>query len=121
MGYESCEMEPGMCLKYCGEHYEHIAVCVDDLLISSKDPQGAADDLTNKHHFKLMGTGPISYHLGCDFERDEDGTLYFLPRKCIEKLEECYFNMFGSNPKITIMLPLEKGDHLELNTSKCLD
>ena len=76
------------------DHYECTAVCVDDLLIASKDPKSIISTLSKKHNFKLKGTGPISYHLGCDFGRDEDGTLCFAPRKCIEKMEECHLNVF---------------------------
>ena len=87
MGYVPCKMEPDIWLKDCGTHYEYIAVYVDDLLIASKEPQSVIDTLINNHHFKLKGTGPMSYHLGCDFGRDEDGTLHFAPRKYIEKME----------------------------------
>ena len=68
-----------------------------------------------------MGTDSMSYHLGCDFGRDGDGTLYFAPRKYIEKMEECYCSMFGSKPKQICMSPLENGDYPELDTSECLD
>ena len=121
MGHVPCKMEPDIWLKDCGTHYEHIAVYVDDLLIASKDPQSVIDTLINNHHFKLKGTGPMSCHLGCDFGRDEDGTLHFAPRKYIEKMEECYLSMFGSKPKQIYMSPLEKGDHPELDISKYLD
>ena len=94
---------------------------MDDLLIESKDPQRVVDALMNKHYFKLKGTGPISYHAGCDFAIDEDDTLHFAPRKCNEKIEECYHSMFGSNPKQTCVSPFEKGDHPELDTSHYLD
>ena len=60
-------MDPDIWLRDCKEHYECIAVHVDYLLIASKDPQGVVDTLTNNHHSKLKGTGPMSYHLGCDF------------------------------------------------------
>ena len=75
-------MEPDIWMCLCREdHYEHIAVYVDDLIIASKDPKATIDVLTNKHSFKLKGTRPISYHLGCDFGRDDDGTLCFSPKK----------------------------------------
>ena len=83
MGYKPCKMEPDVWIKDCGNHYEHIAICVNDLLIASKDPHGTVDTLTSNHHFKLKGTGPMSYHLGCNFGRDRDETLYFAPRKFI--------------------------------------
>ena len=50
-----------------GEYYEYIAVYVDDLLIASKEPQGIIDELENTHNFKLKGTGPIAFHLGCNY------------------------------------------------------
>ena len=53
-----------------GDHYEYIAVYVDDLLIASRQPQSIIDQLTAKPHaFKLKGTGPVSFHLGCDYFR----------------------------------------------------
>ena len=59
MVYEPCKKEPETWLRDCGEHYGHITVCVDDLLIASTDPHGVVDALTNKHHFKIKGTEPI--------------------------------------------------------------
>jgi hypothetical protein len=59
----------------------YIAVYVDDLAIDMKNPKEFADVLENKQKFKLKGTGPIAFHLGTDFTRDEDGIL------CIEHKE----------------------------------
>ena len=67
----------------CSPHYEYIAVYFNYLLIASKTPQAIVNLLINKYKFKLKGTGPIKYHLGCDFARDELSTLYFAPRKYI--------------------------------------
>ena len=36
---------------------------------------GIIEELEKGQGFKLKGTGPITYHLGCDYKRDEDGTL----------------------------------------------
>ena len=87
MGHGPCKVEPCIWLKDFGEHHEHITIHVDDLLIASKDLQGVVDSLTNNYHFKLKRTGPTSYHLGCDFGRDGDGSLYFTPRKHIAKMK----------------------------------
>ena len=57
--------------------YEYIAVYVYDLVIAANDPNEITDAITTKHKFKLKGTGPIRYHLGCDFFSNEDGTLCF--------------------------------------------
>ena len=66
--------------------YEHIAVYVDDLAISAKNPKKITDELK----FKLKGTGPLAHHLGCTYTRDPDGTLVVDPTKYIEKLLETY-------------------------------
>ena len=94
---------------------------MDDLLIDSKDPKSTIDVLTNKNYFKLKGTGPISYHRGCDFGRDDDGSLYFAPKTHVEAMVDFYYNMFHTEPEISISSPLEKGDHPELDNYECLD
>ncbi len=65
--------------------------------------------------------GPISFHLSCNFVREEDGTMCMTPRKYIEKLHGTYERIFGSKPKQNITSPLEKGDHPELDMSDELD
>ena len=117
MSFEPCKMEPDIWLRDNEDHYEYIDVCADDLLIVSKDPNNIVNILKTKYEFKLKGTGPISYHLGCNFDRDKNGILCFAPRKYIEKMEESCVNMFGSKPKQVYMSPLVKGDHPELDTS----
>ncbi len=120
MGFTPSRAEPDIWMRDMGDHYEYIAVYVDDLLIVSKDPQGIIDLLTKEHDFKLKGTGPISFHLGCDFFRDEDGVLCYAPKKYIEKILDNYRRLFGTNPK-EASSPLTKGDHPELDTSPLLE
>jgi hypothetical protein len=74
-----CRAEPDVWMRKNGELYEYVAVYVDDLAIAMKDPKTFTDTLTNKYKFKLKGTGPISFHLGIDFRREEDGTLCMEP------------------------------------------
>ena len=83
-----------------GNHYEYIAVYVDDLAICMKDPK-AFDTLKGKYKLKLRGVGPISYHLGCGYTRNEDGTLVADLRNCVETILESYEKMFGNKPKKT--------------------
>jgi len=99
-------------------------VYVDDLQICSRNPQGIIDELSDgkKNSFKLKGTGPITFHLGCDYFRDETGTLCFGPKKYIERMICTYEQMFGCKPKQTgCSSPLEHGDHPELDTTDFLD
>ena len=121
MGYAPCKMEPDIWLRDCDEHCKCIAAYADDLLIVSKDPDNIIKTLTSYYKFKLKGAGPISYHLGCDFDRDENGTLCFAPKKHIEKMEDSFNNMFGHKLKQICASPLKKGDHPELDASEYLD
>jgi Reverse transcriptase (RNA-dependent DNA polymerase) len=55
--------------------YEYIAVYVNDLLIAARGRGEVTRSLEKAHKFKLKGVGPLTYHLGCDYFRDKDGTL----------------------------------------------
>ena len=67
MGFTPSKAEPDIRMRNVQDHYEYIAVYVDDLAIASKDPKVTTDTLNNQYKFKLKGTGPIEYHLGITF------------------------------------------------------
>ena len=122
MGFSPSLADPCIWMCRVDDHYEYIAVYVDDLAIASKNPAGIIRALTEVHKFKLKGTGPIEFHLGCDFFRDEEGVLCFAPRKYIDKMVASEERMFGSKPKTTkITSPLVKGDHPEIDDSAFLE
>jgi hypothetical protein len=102
------------------DHYEYICVYVDDLIICSRRPEKIVKVLEGRHKFKLKGTGPIHFHLGCDYFRDKDGTMCYAPKKYIGKMIDEYEREFGSKPKL-YSSPLERGDHPEQDTSELLD
>jgi hypothetical protein len=107
-----------------GERYEYIAVYVDDLLFAMADPEAFVSILSDKkgkYKFKLKGTGPITFHLGCDFARDKDDVMTMAPKKYIQKMIDGYIRMFGEKPRSVYHSPLEEGDHPELDTSEILD
>jgi hypothetical protein len=101
--------------------WKYIAVYVDDLAFAMKDPQTFVNKLKEEHKFKLKGTGDIAYHLGCDFFREDDGTLCMAPRKYIEKMLGNYERMFGEKPQLNVYSPLEKGGRPETDDSELLD
>ena len=114
-------MEPDICMKHHGDYCECIKVHMDYPAIVLKDPKAITDLLSNKYNFKLKGTGPISYHLGCDFVRDSEGVLCFAPKKHIEKMIDSCKNIFGCKPKLNVSLHSDKGDHPELDSLELLD
>jgi hypothetical protein len=120
MGFSLSKTETDIWMRPVGDHYEYIAVYVDDLFIISKNPKDIIASLENDHNFKLKGTGPIEFHLGCDFFRNEKGQLCYAPRKYIDKMIDNYERLFGQKPK-KAQSPLVKGDHPELDDSELLD
>jgi hypothetical protein len=102
------------------DHYEYIAVYIDDLCIVSKFPEKILEALEKDHNLKLKGSGPIEYHLGCIFYKDDDNTLCLAPKKYINKVCNKFVSTFGDKPKGYNTL-LEKNDHPEVDESELLD
>ena len=121
MGFVQSRTQDDIWMRNMGDHYEYIARYVDDLAIASRNPKAITDALQQEHGFKLKGTGPLGYHLGCGFGRDEDGTLTMSPKLYIDRMIDNYERMFGCKPRATYSSPLEGGDHPELDTSEELD
>ena len=101
MGFKHSRADSDIWMKSSrdGSHYEYIAVYDDDLAICMKDPKPFCDTLKEKYKLKLKGVGPINYHLGCGYTRDEDGTLVADPRKYVEKLLKSYENLLEKNQR----------------------
>jgi hypothetical protein len=59
MGIFQCRAQPDIWMKQQADHYEYIAVYVDDLSIVSKNPESIIKTLEKKHALKLNGSGPI--------------------------------------------------------------
>ena len=121
MGFVPSKAEHDIWMRDKGDHYEYIACYMDDLAIVSKNPASIVKDLTETFSFKLNGTRPIDYHLGCNFVRDKAGTLCMAPRKYIERIVDKYVKIFGCQPRLTVSSPLEWGDHPELDDSEELN
>jgi hypothetical protein len=121
MGFYPSKAEPDIWMRPSGDAYEYIGVYVDDLAIVARNPKEITDILQNKYGFKLKGTGPISFHLGMDFTRDSDGMMCIAPKKYVNKMMASYEQMFGTKPNQKFSLPLEKGDHPEMDDSEFLD
>jgi hypothetical protein len=71
--------ESDIWMRRIDENYEYL-LCVyhvDGIIICSHNPQAIVDALLTKHKFSLKGTGPIYYHLGCDYTREPCGIMYY--------------------------------------------
>ena len=105
-GFFPCKAEPDIWMRDAGDAYEYVAVYVDDLAFVVKDPKAFEKTLIEKYKFKLKGTGPITFHLGCDFIRDSAGTLRLKPESYIKRLVATYERHFGAKTTPT-RTPLE--------------
>jgi hypothetical protein len=120
MGFFPCKAEPDIWMRRVDDHYEYIAMYVDDLAISSKDPKAITDILMNKYNFKLKGTGEIEYHLGMSFHRNDRNELCISPQWYIEKMVDNYKQLFGESPSHHSQSPLESNNHPEIDSSEFL-
>lgn len=99
-------------------------IYIDDLAIVTKDPLKLIQQLPPKpNNFKLEGTTKIedTVHLCCRFAQDQHGVLYTDPGCYVSKMEDMYVQSFKSKPKQTCQIPLDSGDHPELDVSEFLD
>ena len=90
------------------------------MCIAAQNPKELINILKTKYQLKTKGDGPLTYHLGADYYQDPDGTMVCQPKKYIEKLKETYLGLFNTEPSKGLKTPLEKNDHLELDTSDIL-
>ena len=99
---------------YGGVSLLHIAFGVHD-------PKSIITLLEEIWKYKLKGIGNISYHLGCDFFRDDEDIICMPPKRYIEKMIDGYTTIFEKRPLSKYKSPLEEGDLPELNTTELLD
>jgi Reverse transcriptase (RNA-dependent DNA polymerase) len=73
--------------------YEYIAVYVDGLLIAARNPNEIVKVLKENNKIKLKGVGPLTYHLGCYYFQDINGTLGYGPgnisQRRLDNLRTC--------------------------------
>ena len=122
LDFAQCKADPSIWMRLSKDKksYEYIATYVDDLLLAMQQPEEVIEALTNRFKFKLKGTGPVAFHLGIEYFRDETGTLCMSPRRFVDKVIAEYEQLFGSKPK-EHSAPLPGGSHPELDVSEYLD
>ena len=79
LNFIRCKADPCVWLRKMRDKYKYIAIFVDELLIASEELSNIIQDLKEKFKLKIIGDGPLEYHLGCDYKLDKDGTLIAQP------------------------------------------
>ena len=75
MSFLPYKVEPDIWTRERNSLYKYTVLCIDNISISPKHIKYIIDTMVHKYKFKIKGTGPIKYHVGYDFFRDEDDTL----------------------------------------------
>jgi hypothetical protein len=83
------------------------------------DPKSFTDTLQKKYNFKLKGTGPIDFHLGQSFSRNDNGEMELSAKCYVDKMIDTYVQLYGEKPR-KASSPLEQNDHLEMEDSPFL-
>jgi hypothetical protein len=104
-----------------GDHYKYICVYIDDIAIMSKNPTAVIDEIKEKGGYSLSGDGTISYHIGGDFKRDEEGILCYGCTTYINRMVQNYERMFGTEPKQKDQPLPSSTYHPELDDSELLN
>jgi hypothetical protein len=92
-GFSPCKAEPDIWMRLNGDLYEYVATYVDDLCLGMLDPKSFTDTLQKKYNFKLKGTGPIDFHLGQSFSRNDDGEMEISAKCYVDKMIDTYVQL----------------------------
>ena len=115
MGFKPSKAHYDLWMRKMEDHYEYVAVLVDDLLIFSKNPSGILHPLRDIYGYELKGVGQPEYYCGADLRWNEND-------KCWEWMSRTYINNVTS--KIEKCLdtqlrsygsPLDEDDHPEMD------
>jgi hypothetical protein len=102
-GFSPCKAESDIWMRLNGDLYKYVATYVNDLCLG----------------MKLNGTGPIDFHLGQPFSRNDDGEMEISAKRYFDKMIGTYVQLYGEKPRKALS-PLEQNDHLEMDDSPFL-
>jgi hypothetical protein len=118
-GFSPCKAEPDIWMRLNSDLYEYVAMYVNDLCRGMLDPKSFTVTLQKKYNFKLKGTGPIDFHLGQSFSRNDDGEMEISAKCYVDKMIDTYVQLYGEKPRKALS-PLEQNDHPEMDDSPFL-
>ena len=113
MGFRPCKADYDLWIRENEEHYEYIAVIVDDLLIFSREPGLIIQSLKEVSGFELKGVGNPEYYSGADLFHDPATKLWEISAKTYiknvsdrnERILEVKLRTYGSVSYTHLTLP----------------
>jgi hypothetical protein len=120
MGYRPTKADYDCWIRENEDHYEYVAVIVDDLLVFSREPNTVIQPLKEIYGYTLKGVGIPEYYNGADIGYNETTKNWSMSAKTyiknvtekIEGLLELQLKCYGS--------PMMTDDHPELDESELL-
>ena len=83
-------------------HYEYIGTHTDDILCVGREPRGSMEKLRDR--FTIKKIEEPSYHLGCDYRRNEDGTWSIgtktYVQECLKRIAQIVNKMHDGKPAL---------------------
>ena len=81
MGFTPSKADYNLWMRPTDDHYEYIAVIVDDLLIMSKNPETITHTLSEIFGYELKGLGTPEYYSGADMDYHQDTNCWSMSAK----------------------------------------
>jgi len=121
MGFIPSKANIDLWMRKQKDHYEYIAVFVDDLLVFSKKPGEILATLKKRTGYELKNVGPPEYYNGADMQYDKQSGFWEMSAKTyIKNTCEKIETLFNTSLK-NYGSPLEGGDHPETDDSDPLE
>ena len=119
LGFVPSRADPDLWMRKMDDHYEYIAIFVDDVTIFSRDPYQILNELKKKYDFKNVGDP--EYYNGADLDYDTaTGNWTMSARTYIRNISEKIENLLGISLK-NYGSPMVTNDHPELDETDLLD
>ena len=143
MGFRPSKADFDLWMKPMKDHHEHIATCVDDVLVFLHNPMPIIEEICKT--FDLKGVGIPECCLGGDFHSTnnlpgvieandddpshnlcdkwlkEDIRMAFLAQTCIENMTDWMKKMLGVQDFLKRRTPMAESAHPELDDSELLN
>ena len=120
MGIAPSKAQYDLWMRKKPDHYEYIAVLVDDLLVFSKSPSDIIEPLRDVYGYELKGVGVPEYYSGADIRYNDN-------EKCWEWMSRTYINNIATKLEKNMDMqlrtygsPLDENDHPELDDTDFL-
>ena len=73
-GYKTTQFDPYLQIRDKGDYFEYLGTHKDDLMVVIPDSEGFMGQIQS--YYKIKKLSEPTYHLGCYYDKDENGYFY---------------------------------------------